>query len=147
MSELRSLAKTCNFGVYLDTALRDQFMCRLNKPQIQQELLGIQDLTMSKALEKGRSMEAVLKETKNFRLEEECDEHTNTDRGGMHKLSRELQSSCYHCGGSGHISDYSFHRNKKCSNCGKMDILQGCARAAEGEKRMEVKARWVKCTL
>ena len=80
MSELQSVAKTCNFGVYLDTALRDQFICRLNKPQIQQELLGIQDLTMSKALEKGRSMEAVLKKTKNFCLEEECDEHTNKDK-------------------------------------------------------------------
>ena len=53
MSELRSLAKTCNFGVYLDTALRDQFVCGLKEPQIQRELLGIQDLT---ALEKGRSI-------------------------------------------------------------------------------------------
>ena len=58
-------------------------------------------------------MEAVLKETKNFRLEEVCEEHTNRDRGGMHKLSREPQSSCYRCGGSGHNSDYCFHRNKK----------------------------------
>ena len=56
MSELRSLAKTCNFGVYLDTALRDQFVCGLKEPQIQRELLGIQDLTVSKALEKGRSI-------------------------------------------------------------------------------------------
>ena len=59
---------------------------------------------------------------------------TKTSRGGMHKLSREPQSSCYHCGGSGHNSDYCFHRNKKCSNCGKMDILQGVHRQPKGQK-------------
>ena len=29
LSELRLLAKTCNVGNYLDTALRDQFVCGL----------------------------------------------------------------------------------------------------------------------
>ena len=29
MAELWRLAKTCNFGDYLDTAIRDQFVCRL----------------------------------------------------------------------------------------------------------------------
>ena len=56
MSELRLLAKTCNFGNYLDTALRDQFVCGLKDPRIQRELLCTQDLTVSQALEKERGL-------------------------------------------------------------------------------------------
>ena len=63
MSQLRSLAKTCKFEAYLDTALRDQFVCGLKDQRIQQELLRICDLMLTKALNKSRSMEIVLKKT------------------------------------------------------------------------------------
>ena len=39
MSELRRLAKTCNFDAYLETALRDQFVCGLWDVKCQRELL------------------------------------------------------------------------------------------------------------
>ena len=52
MSQLRSLAKTCKFESYLDTVLRDQFVCGLKDQRIQQELLCISDLTLTKALDK-----------------------------------------------------------------------------------------------
>ena len=35
MSELRGLAKTCNFAAYLETALRDQFVCGLGDVKCQ----------------------------------------------------------------------------------------------------------------
>ena len=35
MAELRRLAKTCNFGQYLETALRDQFVCGLQDEKCQ----------------------------------------------------------------------------------------------------------------
>ena len=41
VAELRRLAKMCNFGNYLDTAICDQFVCGLRDKQCQQELLGI----------------------------------------------------------------------------------------------------------
>ena len=52
MSELRSLAKSCSFGNYLDTALRDQFVCGLQNQKIQQELLCTRNLTVGQALDK-----------------------------------------------------------------------------------------------
>ena len=52
MSEVRKLAKTCNFAAYLNTALRDQFVCGLRDPHIQRELLLIRDLTVTTALDK-----------------------------------------------------------------------------------------------
>ena len=52
MAALRHLAKTCNFGQYLETALRDQFVCGLHDEKCQRELLSIQDLTANIALQK-----------------------------------------------------------------------------------------------
>ena len=61
MSELRKLAKSCNFNNYLNTALCDQFVCGLRYARIQQELLSIKDLTVTHALEKAQAMEAASK--------------------------------------------------------------------------------------
>ena len=41
MTELRRLAKTCNFGNYLESAIRDQFVCGLCDLKTQRELLCI----------------------------------------------------------------------------------------------------------
>ena len=41
MAALRRLAKTCNFGQYLDSALRDQFVCGLRDEKCQRELLSV----------------------------------------------------------------------------------------------------------
>ena len=38
VAELRRLGKTCNFGDYLDTALRDQLVCGLKDQKTQKEL-------------------------------------------------------------------------------------------------------------
>ena len=40
IAALRWQAKTCNFRQYLDTALRDQFVCGLSNHKCQQELLS-----------------------------------------------------------------------------------------------------------
>ena len=63
MSELRRLAKTCDFGAYLETALWDQFVCGLWDVKCQRGLLCIHDLTAELALKKARAAEVVLKET------------------------------------------------------------------------------------
>ena len=39
MAELRTLAKTCNFDAYLESTIRDQFVCGLQVSKSQQTLL------------------------------------------------------------------------------------------------------------
>ena len=63
MTELRRLAKTCNFGDYLESTIRDQFVCGLRDTKTQRELLCIPELTAQIALRKARAAEAVYKET------------------------------------------------------------------------------------
>ena len=62
MSELCGLAKTCKFAAYLETALRDQFVCGLGDVKCQQELLCKANLTADTTLKKARVAEVVLKE-------------------------------------------------------------------------------------
>ena len=62
VAELRRLGKTCNFGDYLDTALRDQLVCGLKDQKTQKELLCVQGLTLAVAIERSRAAEAVNRE-------------------------------------------------------------------------------------
>ena len=57
LAELRTLAKTCNFGNYLDTALCDQLVCGMRDQKTQKELLCIQDLTIAIATECAKAAE------------------------------------------------------------------------------------------
>ena len=59
MSELRALAKSCNFGEYLKTALWDQFVWRLKDSKCQQELLSVGNLTVESTQSKAQAAEAV----------------------------------------------------------------------------------------
>lgn len=38
--QLKKLASTCNFGDFLDSALRDRFLCGLNSPLLESKLLA-----------------------------------------------------------------------------------------------------------
>ena len=117
MAELRRLAKTCNFGQYLETALRDQFVCGLRDEKCQRELLSIQDLTATIALQKATAAEAVSKETQAM-----CESATGSTTGGeVYKLLSKVK--CYRCGKSGHHPTNCKYKNAKCYSCQKLGHL------------------------
>ena len=97
-AELRRLAKTCNFGNYLDTAIHDQFVCGLKDKKCQQELLGIPELTANIALQNAAAAEVVSKETEGIR------EATSgaTSSSDVHKTG--MATKCHRCGKVGHQS-------------------------------------------
>ena len=64
IADLRRLAKTCNFGNYLETAIRDQFACGLHDSKCQTELLCKEGLTADIALQSARASEVVAQEAK-----------------------------------------------------------------------------------
>ena len=51
IAELRRLTRHCEFGAYLDDALRDRFVCGLQSETIQKKLLMETDLTFQRAVE------------------------------------------------------------------------------------------------
>lgn len=50
MTALKKLSQSCAFDKMKDEVIRDLFICGINKPQLQRQLLGMSDLTLDKAL-------------------------------------------------------------------------------------------------
>ena len=61
MSELRSIAKFCNFDNTLEDMLRDRMVCGIADNIIQKKLLVEDPLTLAKALEIANEMELAAK--------------------------------------------------------------------------------------
>ena len=67
LSELRRLAKDCEFGKYLQTALSEQLVCGLNSEALQRKVLAEADLTLERALQISQAFEAARQETRILR--------------------------------------------------------------------------------
>ena len=66
MAELCRLAKACQFRNFLEDALTDQFICRLQATHDQKQLLSEENLPVNRALEIAQSMEVAEDSTKEF---------------------------------------------------------------------------------
>ena len=61
VAELRKLSTNCDFGDYLQEALRDHFVCRLRIETTQKQLLTEAELTFQHAVEIAQAIEAAEK--------------------------------------------------------------------------------------
>ena len=59
MAALRKHSKRCEFGDYLEQALRDRLVCGLQSEIVQSRLLSEKDLTLQKAYNPAHSLETV----------------------------------------------------------------------------------------
>ena len=130
IAALRRLAKTCNFGQYLDTALRDQFVCGLNDRKCQRELLTIQDLTLQTAIQEDTAAETATRESRGIH------------GASAERLSRELHKMsakplCYRCGRSGHQPTQCKYKTFKCRNCQKVGHLASVCRSKHPADRQD----------
>ena len=67
VAELRKLSEKCEFGDYLEQALRDRLVCGLVNERVQQRLLSESELSLKKAFEIAQGMETAQKETYEMR--------------------------------------------------------------------------------
>ena len=49
--QLQRLARTCDFGAFIDEALRDHLVCGLQNGETQKKLLAESDLSLQKAVD------------------------------------------------------------------------------------------------
>ncbi|XP_078353369.1 uncharacterized protein LOC144638095 [Oculina patagonica] len=120
---LKKLSIHCNYGEFLNRALRDRFVCGLNNPKIQNKLLNTEDLTFEKACQIAKSMEMAEKNTQEFRpVSASVD-----SEGIVNKLEtvKKLETvntnepSCYRCGGK-HAAPKCKFKSATCYKCRKI---------------------------
>ena len=70
LAQLRRLALHCEFGDYLDQALRDRLVCGMQSESIQRRLLTEADLTLTRAVTLAQGMEAATKNTQSLKIQE-----------------------------------------------------------------------------
>ena len=116
LAQLRRFAEHCNFGDYLNDALRDRFVCGLRAGSIQKRLLAEAKLTLNKALEMATAMETAAKDAVELRQQLKPD-------STVHKFNVKSRSqsstSCYRCGRSNHSPDQCRFKDATCHSCGK----------------------------
>ena len=132
MAELRKLADRCEFGAYLQEALRDRLVCGLRSEAIQRRLLTEDKLTLEKAYGTAHGMEAAQRQASELQAsgpQQTADRSVQflgarsktTVEGSPNSGSRKTaeHATCYRCGKSGHSPDSCFYKRQKCRACGK----------------------------
>lgn len=121
--QLKKLASTCNFGNFLDDALRDQFLCGLKSSHILSKLLAEGDsLTFPKALELSLVLENADRNVRSLHPEKQMTYEVSYVRGGKPSHKGFAAQSA--------VKPKSFDaRNgnkQKCYRCGKLHDIKTC---------------------
>ena len=143
-AQLKKLSAHCEFGTFMDDALRDRFVCGLRKESIQRKLLGEKTLDFSKAMEIAQSMEIAEKkssELKDLRSSGMLKTEEVRRRGGKaHKPKKcskdkgeKSKSACYRCGNTEHLSSECNYKKYRCDACGKVSHLKKVCRSKESK--------------
>ena len=134
---LKNLTLHCNFGTFLDRALRDRFVCGLVDERIQSKLLNTADLTFEKACKIATTMEMASKNAREFRPPATGAVHSHkavpvTKPKGAKPKQRyggeASATSCYRCNGS-HSPQSCQFKLAKCYNCQKKGHIAPACRA------------------
>ena len=140
VSELRRLTRHCEFGAYLDEALRDRFVCGLRSKAMQKRLLTEVDLSLSKAMDIALSMEAAAKDARQLQT---CSNPQATV-GTVHEtpeqqvdavtFGRGHTGACYRCGKADHRATHCPFKTASCHNCGKVGHIKRACRLRQRQK-------------
>ena len=120
VAELRKLAINCQFGAFLDEALRDRLVCGLRSEQTQKRLLSEPELSLAKALQIAQAIEAANNRTKEIKLPGAVIS-TEVSVLGVNKV-------CYRCG-KRHDAKTCRFKEAKCYKCGKIRHLASVCRS------------------
>ena len=139
VAELRRLAATCEFGEFLDDALRDRFVCGLWSEATRRRLLPEAKLTFARAVELAQCLEQADKDSKSFKTAEAVPvqklSQTQRRKSGATQGPRNSTKSCYRCGRTNHNPSECHFIDATCNSCGKKGhISPVCRSKTSGRK-------------
>ena len=134
--ELRKLSRTCEFGQFLDEALRDKLVCGLQNEGYQKRLLSEPKLDFSQALNLAQALEQAASQAASFHghsdngdvrpdlgapgsAEAPVNRVFSTAKGPMRKPGK-----CWRCGRAGHFPSTCHFREASCHRCGKVGHIK-----------------------
>ena len=152
--EVKKLASTCEFGTFLEEAIRDRIVCGLRDQQTIRRLLTISELTLAKAIEVATSMELATQQAMEFqapttaRFQVQSPVHKIHSAGGSYGKHRAKNSyresgpskgqglTCYRCLDPSHSADSCPFKEQSCFYCKKVGhIAKACRKKAKQRDR------------
>ena len=125
VAQLSQLTEHCEFGGFLNDALRDKFVLGLQSEATQKRLLSEKNLTYQKAIDIAVAMEVAAKDLK------EVGSHGTTSSLGatasaVHKVSSASggKNRCWCCNRTNHTPENCFYKSAQCHACGKTGHIQ-----------------------
>jgi transposase InsO family protein len=154
LAELRRLADYCDFGAYLDTALRDMLFMGIEDSRIQRRLseISYKELTLTKTISIALAMEAAeqtvatLQEgqsqykssTANATTVNLVPQHDNNSKGQRFASYSSNKEQCWRCGNSNHTPARCKFKTVECYSCGREGHIERMCRQKKkdgGDKR------------
>ena len=134
IAELRCLSIHCNFGAYLDEALRDRFVCGLRSETTQKRLLAVPDLKLQDALHMATAMEAAATNSKALQQNEidssaSIKRFSSSSRQSSRPTAMKPMKLCYRCGQGDHHHSKCPHKETICHYCHKKGHLARVCRS------------------
>ena len=150
VAELKKLASSCNFGNYLDDALRDRFVCGIAHEGIQKRLLATHSdssapdtkLTFKKAFDIAQSVEVAEKDVHDFKRKEVvtlAKINSSFQRGQVRNPNK-----CSHCGRTNHISKECRLKDATCHNCDRRGHIATVCKAPKRHRGQDSKNKGTK---
>ena len=132
LAELQLLATHCEFGDYLDDALRDRLVCGLVNTSIQHRLLSEKKLTLKGALEIAQGIEAADHNARKLKKGDPAVHRVGTEANS--KPLTMMKKPCYRCGGTNHAANSCRFMQATCHKCHKRGHIAKVCRS--GQKQM-----------
>ena len=135
VADFRRLSIKCDFGEFVDQALRDRFVCGVRSEAIQKKLLAEADLTIKRAQEIVQGMESADKNAKDLKgamdVSTRASESVNlaTAVTSPKEKGREQKRPCCHYGRR-HDEKQCKFKDAHCHRCGKPGHIVPVCRSA-----------------
>ena len=126
---LKELLMHCDFGTFLNEALRDLLICGLAREATQKRLLTEAELTFKKACEIVQAMEMADKNASKLKSEETklginvLKKSPEESKGNPNRRHQTSERNCYRCGRSHSPTSCRF-KTEKCRKCGKIGHIK-----------------------
>uniref|UniRef100_A0A803JEW5 Gypsy retrotransposon integrase-like protein 1 n=1 Tax=Xenopus tropicalis TaxID=8364 RepID=A0A803JEW5_XENTR len=153
--DLKRLSASCEFGTFLDQALRDKFVCGLHDEFYLHKLLNEADLTFKSACNIALAIELTRSDSQQFKeqnsssftdipkitteskpISQNSPQPPTVSVTGEQAFQTQRVKPCYRCGGL-HQQLNCRYKSETCRNCGKLGHIARVCRSKPGRPRAQ----------